>query len=106
MNIISQRARDKNVWAFAVTLIGVDDNFAKLTNKVRELQAIRINEETAAKSFRQEPALIALVRADTPSNRYKPYGMIRSSHERRPINMQMNRPRAINNSQQRYYRQP
>ncbi|KAL1394557.1 hypothetical protein pipiens_003028, partial [Culex pipiens pipiens] len=50
-------------------------NFKKLTDKVREVEAVRLNEELVRKKKgTQEPAVIASVRADHPSQKSLPYG--------------------------------
>lgn len=62
INGVSQRARDKEVRAFSVTLIGVKNNFTLVMNKVRDLLALCINEEAAWKALNEEPVLVAPVR--------------------------------------------
>lgn len=76
INVVSQRARDREVRAVAVTLIGVENNFTLLMNKIREMLAIRINEEAALMALKQQPMLVAPIRVDRSRgdrDRYKPY---------------------------------
>ncbi|KAL9702187.1 hypothetical protein quinque_005705 [Culex quinquefasciatus] len=83
VSVISQNALDEKVRAIALKMTSQTQqtdkegkaNFKKLTDKVREVEAVRLNEELVRKKKgTQEPAVIASVRADHPSQKALPYG--------------------------------
>lgn len=69
VSTIAEHALSKDVRAIALKMLSRNASFTDLVDKIRELEAIRLNEEFFMKKQRKtEPATLAPVRADFPRN--------------------------------------
>lgn len=69
VSTIAEHALSKEVRAIALKMLSRNATFTDLVDKIRELEAIRLNEEFFLKKQRKpEPAALAPVRADFPRN--------------------------------------
>lgn len=69
VSTIAEHALSKEVRAIALKMLSRNASFTDLVDKIRELEAIRLNEEFFMKKQRKpEPATLAPVRADFPRN--------------------------------------
>lgn len=69
VSTVAEHATSKDVRAIALKMLSRNASFTDLVDKIRELEAIRLNEEFFMKKrMKTEPAALAPVRADFPSN--------------------------------------
>lgn len=69
VSTIAEHALRKDVRAIALKMLSRNASFTDLVDKIRELEAIRLNEEFfLKKTMKSDLALVAPVRADFPSN--------------------------------------
>ncbi|XP_062710652.1 uncharacterized protein LOC134288792 [Aedes albopictus] len=69
VSTIAEHALSKEVRAIALKMLSRNASFTDLVDKIRELEAIRLNEEFFMKKQRKpEPATLAPVRVDFPRN--------------------------------------
>lgn len=88
VSTVAEHATSKDVRAIALKMLSRNASFTDLVDKIRELEAIRLNEEFFMKKrMKTDPAAVAPVRADFPSKpryeqRNSQYGFQSRSYNR------------------------